>query len=366
MHDIGPVGLEVAARRLLDVLHPFVALRRRLAHLPQEGEQISDVGAALVEVQRIAPVLDAALLLGRGGDAIDAHQSFDVPVEIVAVEFDLEVRQAVGANPFGQRLGQAIADALLDVGVGERVEGADEMVQRQSRHGSAANVLLERLAGELRPQIVAEVVVHESGAIRLVTAQAVDLAVSVVQGGIESLAATIVQRCGIGSARWRSRLTSSAAFKYSGSRLRPRSRGWPDSPHWPMMTARTTDQVDHGGEGLFVGQHARGERPDVAQRHGAEAACALTGRGLDVAVHVEESGAVDGNAAELDGRAVVEVLVAVFDGANADVGRSAHAATSKMGEGREKTRRGRFHSVFSSLAPRPSPLFKGRSYVPIS
>jgi len=41
--------------------------------------------------------------LRLGGDAVDVDDALDVPVEVVAVEFDLEMRQPVRADPFAER-----------------------------------------------------------------------------------------------------------------------------------------------------------------------------------------------------------------------------------------------------------------------
>ena len=84
------------------------------------------------------------------------------------------------------------------------------------------------------------------------------------------------------------------------------------------------DQGLHRPEGLLVGHDPRGKRPDIAKRHGAEAACRLAGSGADGAFDVDQRGAIASDAAELDRRAVDKVLVAVGDFLDADVGRFGH------------------------------------------
>ena len=80
---------------------------------------------------------------------------------------------------------QAVADWLLDVRGGEGVEGADEVVERQPRHRVAPDELRQVPAAEVRAEEVAEVAGEEVRAVGVVAVQAVELAVSVVNGGVE-------------------------------------------------------------------------------------------------------------------------------------------------------------------------------------
>src|SRR5262249_12930616 len=104
------MGLQITSRRLLDVLDALEAGGSLLPDLLQKLQEITDVRAAFVEIERIVPALDTPLSLRFGSDAVDMDDAVDVPGEIVAVQLNLQVRQPVGANPLGQRLGQAIVD----------------------------------------------------------------------------------------------------------------------------------------------------------------------------------------------------------------------------------------------------------------
>src|SRR5205085_11268489 len=126
---------------------------------------VADSRAALIEIERVVPARDSALFLRLARDAIDADDTLNVPGEVLAVELDLEMCQPIAANPLGQRLRQAIADALFDVGIRQWVEGADEVVQRHPRLRLRADVAVESLASEIGTQIMAEVMVHEVAAI---------------------------------------------------------------------------------------------------------------------------------------------------------------------------------------------------------
>ena len=84
--------------------------RRLLLQLSQELEQVLDVRALLVEVERVVPRRHAALPLRLRGHALDADDAVHVPAEVVAVELDLQVRQPVERDPLAERLGQAVAD----------------------------------------------------------------------------------------------------------------------------------------------------------------------------------------------------------------------------------------------------------------
>ena len=90
--------------------------------------------------------------------AIDAQDALHVPAEVVAVELDLEVRQAVGAIQSPQRLGQAVADRLRDIAAVQRVERRRGDTAACVGSRLAADEAAERLARELRPEIVAKVV----------------------------------------------------------------------------------------------------------------------------------------------------------------------------------------------------------------
>ena len=69
--------------------------------------------------------------------AIDAHHAVDVPVEVLAVELDLQVRQAVGVDPFGQRLGQTIVEALPDVALDYAAHAEGQLVRSGGVPGGA-------------------------------------------------------------------------------------------------------------------------------------------------------------------------------------------------------------------------------------
>src|SRR5438128_1765942 len=107
MHDIVAVFLKIAVRRLFDVLNALEPGRRPLLYPCQELQQVADVGAAFIEVERIEPTLDATSPLGFCGNTVHADDAFDVPTEVVAIELDLEMAQAVVRNPFGEGFRQA-------------------------------------------------------------------------------------------------------------------------------------------------------------------------------------------------------------------------------------------------------------------
>src|SRR5438094_818576 len=60
------MGGQVARRRLLDVGDALEPARRLVLDLSHELQQIADVGAALIEVERVRPFLDAAVQQRRG------------------------------------------------------------------------------------------------------------------------------------------------------------------------------------------------------------------------------------------------------------------------------------------------------------
>ena len=88
---------QVAMRRLLDVLQAVQRRGRPLADLGQEIEHVLDVRALLVEVEPSSTsVVQPRRGLGLGRHALDRHHAVHVPRQVVAVELDLQMRQAVG------------------------------------------------------------------------------------------------------------------------------------------------------------------------------------------------------------------------------------------------------------------------------
>jgi len=69
------------------------------------NREVLHVLAAFVEVERIPPVRDAAFVLGFLRDPVHGHHAVHVPVQVVAVELDLEVREAVAGDPVAEVLG---------------------------------------------------------------------------------------------------------------------------------------------------------------------------------------------------------------------------------------------------------------------
>ena len=322
VHDVVAVRRQVAGRRLLDVGDALETRRRLFLHLRQKLQQVADVRAALVEVQRIAPGADAAPPLRLPGNAVDADDALHVPAQVVAVELDLEVRQAVGANPLRQRLRQAVVDPFERCPALERIEGADEVIQRHPRLRLPRDVAgRSDSPANSRAEVMAEVVAQEIGAVGVIAVEAVGLAESVVEGGVEGAGGDegTQRRDRLGQPRFR--LTSAAALWNSGSSAQVRSIGWPVSVQPPMMRSMRSARAFIGREGGVVGEQPRRERPDVAERHRAEAAGGLAADGSHHAVHVQQRDPVEGRAAELDRRAVQVVLVLVYDGFDADVGR---------------------------------------------
>ena len=84
--------------------------------------------------------------------------------------------------------------------------------------------------------------------------------------------------------------------------------------------AEAGGELAHGAEGGVVGHGLRGEGPDVAEGHGAEAFGDFAVAGADGGGDVDEGGAVDGDAAEFVGEAVADVLEGDLDIFDADVG----------------------------------------------
>src|SRR6516165_6091620 len=81
----------------------------------------------------------------------------------------------------------------------------------------------------------------------------------------------------------------------------------------------TLGQRFHGIESLSVSEDPRGERPHIAKRHRAEAPGSFATLGLDLDPDIEVRRRVEGDAAELDRRAIDEFFVAMFNRNDANV-----------------------------------------------
>src|SRR5262249_4825767 len=93
-------------------------------------------------------------------------------------------------------------------------------------------------------------------------------------------------------------------------------------------------ELFHGLKRLVVGKRLRWERPDIAERHRAEAVCHLTGASADPAIDMDQRHPVHRSTAELDRRALEEILETVTNFLDADVGG--------------------FHGVFTGLCSLPT------------
>ena len=62
--------------------------------------------------------------------------------------------ETVVAHPFRQSIWKSVVDALLKVGVNQRVERSDQMVHGHARRRFLKDVLGELFASKLRAQVV--------------------------------------------------------------------------------------------------------------------------------------------------------------------------------------------------------------------
>jgi hypothetical protein len=179
------VGGEVPRRRLLDVEDAREAARRALADLPQAIEDVAHVRTALVEVETVLPVRDPSPRLHLRRDAVDAQGPLDVPPQVLAAELDLDPDDAVVVDPFGQGLGQAVADGLLDVARLERIEPADAVEEGDALGRPLEQESVQPVAAELGTQVARQVGPKKVGPVTGVGAAPVNLAERVVDRGVE-------------------------------------------------------------------------------------------------------------------------------------------------------------------------------------
>ena len=156
-----------------------------LLQFPDEFQNVADVVALLVEVERTVPPGDAPLLLRFGGGAMHGRNAIHVPGQVVARQLDLDSQQAVVADPLGQRFRQSVVDPLADVGVGDRVERAHQVVKRQFLHRRRPYVRVKALPAELGAQVMVQGMRQKLRAQQLICAAPVIAAVGIVQRRVE-------------------------------------------------------------------------------------------------------------------------------------------------------------------------------------
>src|SRR5262249_7238624 len=169
-----PVRLEIPRRRLLDIENPPEARGRTGADPAETLEHVLNVWTALVEIQAIRKIGDTPLGLHGRGDPIDCQRPFDVPRQIVALQLDLDAHETVAPNPFGQCLGQAVANRMLDVPRLERIEPADAVKERDSLPSLRQQCSVEPYAAKPGTEITRRVVRHEIRAVGVVDVAAVN------------------------------------------------------------------------------------------------------------------------------------------------------------------------------------------------
>ena len=181
------------------------------------------------------------------------------------------MRQAVALDPLAEMFGQAVADGLRHLGGRERVERADEVIERHARLGLGGDVLVQPLAGELIAEVMRQVVVEELVGVGLVAVETVQLAVGIVERRVEGGGDD--ERGELGDAvREVVHLREVVAgkeeprFEFVGD-----VDGMPREARHAVGAGETTGDVLHAGESLVVGQFLGRPGPSVAERHRADA-----------------------------------------------------------------------------------------------
>ena len=197
------------------------------------------------------------------------------------------------------------------------------MVQRHPRLRLRADVAVERTRPRTRRRGSGRGRGSEVGAVGVVAVEAVHLAEGVVQGRVER-AGDDERAQRPGSARpAAARASTSAAACEILAVPAPcvRSIGWPSSRAAAVIVGDALDERLHRRRASGRRSAARRERPDVAQRHRAEAAApSCPPRSRPSTSTFRSVTRSSGDAAELDRRAVGEVLVGEGDVVDADVG----------------------------------------------
>src|SRR5262249_45147779 len=93
--------------------------------------------------------------------------------------------QAVGDDPFRERVRKPIVEALFHVGCFNGIGNADGMIAPEPWLRRARKVLAGKLSLELRSEIVGQIVAHEFRTVGLVTVKSMSFAETVMNRRIE-------------------------------------------------------------------------------------------------------------------------------------------------------------------------------------
>ena len=122
--------------------------------------KIGPVGSLAIVAVAFAVGITAlgAGLVAAGRLAMDQER------QIIAIELDFHVSQSISKYPLRQRFRQAIIDPLGHVARRERVQRADQMVERHARLRCPARICVQVLACEVRVEILAQIGAYMLGA----------------------------------------------------------------------------------------------------------------------------------------------------------------------------------------------------------
>ena len=208
-----------------------------------------------------------------------------------------------------------------EVGVGQRIEGADEVIERHARLRLAQGIAIEIFAGELGRQIRAEIAVDEFRSEQVVGVPPEGLAVGIVDGGFQRAGGDELRQ-----PRHRLRHLPHAATCAAGGAWDSAGQHVGDFQRMAeiAVVGRGGDElppeVDHDGDGFLCGDIPAGPGPDAAHGHRAPPCAAAAVAGFDLDLHVQQNHVGHHATAEFHGGTIVQMLNAVVRLAEADIG----------------------------------------------
>ena len=285
--------LQVAACRLFDVLNAIVSGSGTSFDLLEELQNVSHVLALLIEVGRVNPLGTAALGLSLCGDAINVQDALYVPSEVIAVELDLQMRQAVGVDPLWQSFGQAVLDRFRDVSIGQRIDRSHQVVQRHAGFWLTQRVLVEIFPFELLIEVFRQVVVDELLRQRVIAVDVIDSAEAIVNRRVDWAGRDKLRQFRHQFRKLlllRDRLAEVGVFASDVMHDVERIGVIREQR---CQIADSLGECAHGFFGLSRGDLVRWPSPNISHGHTADAGCVFSRFGLDLHLHVDEEGLVD-------------------------------------------------------------------------
>ena len=93
---------------LFNVLDAPESIRSDFFELGHEINQVLHIRTLLIEVERVNPCITSSCRLRFSRDTVDGSYAIDIPLKIIACQFDFQVGKAICIYPLAKGFGDSI------------------------------------------------------------------------------------------------------------------------------------------------------------------------------------------------------------------------------------------------------------------